>query len=123
MLCHPKNGPCRTLLLRIFQAVFGLVFVKNDAVLRLIIAGGRFCIYGSCSTLHSSENRVLHLLGLLLAWYPNNSRLPGKCGAEISMTLLVGRAGEAMDKFNHVQAKNVGMLQIGGVLAHNNRHS
>ncbi len=38
------------------------------------------------------------------------------------MTLLVGRAGEAMNKFNHV-AKNVGMLQIGGVLAHNNRHS
>ena len=38
------------------------------------------------------------------------------------MTLLVGRAGEAMDKFNHV-AKNVGMLQIGGVLAHNNPHS
>ena len=37
------------------------------------------------------------------------------------MTLLVGRAGEAMNKFNHV-AKNVGMLQIVGVLAHNNRH-
>ena len=50
------------------------------------------------------------------------SRDSGHCGAEISMTLLVGRAGEAMDKFNHV-AKNVGMLQIGGVLAHNNPHS
>lgn len=38
------------------------------------------------------------------------------------MTLLVGRAGEATNKFNHV-AKNVGMLQICGVLAHNNPQS
>jgi hypothetical protein len=45
-----------------------------------------------------------------------------KCGAKTSMTLLVGWASEA-SRAGIGTGQNVGMLQIGGVLAHNNRRS
>ena len=45
-----------------------------------------------------------------------------KCGAKTSITLLVGWASE-VSRAGIGTGQNVGMLQIGGVLAHNNRRS